>query len=95
MLKIFIIANVSISISMSLFIFYSYAGISGGDIAIISSNIMFGLFQLLTNSIYLRIKKLNFNIKIQLTIAIMQIIELFIFLVYGYQINIYVKSNYC
>lgn len=76
------------------FIFYSYAGVSGGDIAIISANIMFGLIQLLVNSVYLRIKKSNAIFKIQLTIIIVQIIELIVFIIYGYQINKWIKGNF-
>jgi len=94
MLKKLIVGNVLLSIFMFTFIFYSYAGISGGDIAIIAGNIIFGLIQLLANSIFLRIKQSNLTVKIQMTIIIIQVIELLIFLFYGYQINEYIKSNY-
>lgn len=93
MLLRFTSINVLLSIFMFIFIFYCYAGISGSDIAIISANIIFGLVQLLTNSIYLRIKKSKFTIKVQVTIIIVQVIELLTFLIYGYQINEYLKSN--
>jgi hypothetical protein len=93
-MKKFAALNILLSLSMFSFIFYSYAGISGGGIAIISANIMFGLIQLLLNSVYLRIKKSNFILKIQLTIVIAQIIELIVFIIYNYQINEWIKGNY-
>lgn len=93
MLKKNIIFNVFLSIFMFIFIFYSYAGRSGGDLAIITLNIMFGLFQLLSNNIYLKRFKSQLNSKVLFSIIIIQIIELIIFIIYGYRINEWIKSN--
>lgn len=92
MLKRIILINTVISILMFVFIFKSYAGQSGGDLAIIFGNIIFGVFQMLANSIYLRIKtNSNYTIKVQLAILAIQIIELVFFILFGYQINEWLK----
>jgi hypothetical protein len=93
MLKKNIIFNVFLSIFMFIFIFYSYAGRSGGDLAIIALNIMFGMFQLLSNNIYLKRFKSQMVSKVLFSIIIIQIIELIIFIIYGYKINEWIKSN--
>ncbi|UOK41610.1 MULTISPECIES: hypothetical protein [Flavobacterium] len=94
MLKNFIVFNILISIFMFAFIFYRCAGMSGGDLAIIAFNIMFGIFQLISNNIYLSRFKPKMVFKVLFSIIIIQIIELIIFIIYGYQINEWIKSNY-
>lgn len=84
--------NLFISIFMFGFIFYSYAGKSGGDLAIISANIFFGLFQLFVNSIICRIKRIK-PFKIQIFIIACQFIEVIIFLNWGYKLNEFLKYN--
>lgn len=93
MLKKNIIFNVFLSIFMFAFIFYNYAGRSGGDLAIIALNIMFGIFQLVSNNIYLKRFKSQMVSKVLFSIIIIQIIELIIFIIYGYRINEWIKSN--
>ena len=93
MLNRWTVINVLISITMFIYIFHSYAGVSGGDIAIISANILFGLFQILivatiTNRYFGKI-----NNAIILAIIIMQVIELIIFLKWGYSINEFLKKQ--
>ena len=85
MQKKWVILNVVISIFLFWFIFKSYAGISGGDIAIIALNIIVGFVQIILNLILLR-KYKNTSIII-LSIVIIQIIELIIFIKWGYEIN--------
>lgn len=94
MQKRLIVINSIVSVLMFAFIFYSYAGVSGGDIAIACMNVFFGLFQLLVISVYLRIKKIDFitKVKVQLVIVALQAIEFFVFIVWGYQMNEYIKA---
>ena len=74
------------------FIFYSYAGESGGDIAIMMFNIFFGLFQILVVEIIGIIYKIKSTRKVIVGICIIQLIELFIFIQWGYTINEWIKS---
>ena len=94
MLKNFIVFNVLISIFMFAFIFYRCAGMSGGDLVIITFNIMFGIVQLISNNIYLSLIKSKIRFNVLLSIIIIQIIELIVFIIYGYQTNEWIKSNY-
>jgi len=87
-----LILNVIISIGMFILIFYSYAGMSGGDIAIVMLNFFFGIFQLLINFIYFRISKPPLFIKVLIAIVLIQIIELIIFVNWGYSINSFIKT---
>jgi len=85
-LKRWIIINIAISITIFIFIFYNYAGKSGGDMAIIASNIIFGIFQILLIKYLIRKKKKNYSLVV-LSIVISQVIELIIFNLWGYYIN--------
>jgi hypothetical protein len=91
MLKKLIVINVLISIIGFIFIFYSYAGVSGGDIAIISANIFFGLLQILFISIFTKKNDNKMKSKIILTVIVVQIVELIIFIKWGYSINESIK----
>jgi len=92
MLNRIILINAVISLLMFAFIFKRYAGQSGGDLAIIFANVIFGVLQLLANSIYLRIKtKSNYTIRVQLAILAIQSIELVFFIIFGYQVNEWLK----
>ena len=93
MIKIYTILNILISISFFIFIFYNYAGESGGDIAIIMTNFIFGFVQFFSNAIYFYIKKIRKENQVLVAIFLCQIIETTIFIVWGYQINEFIKHN--
>lgn len=92
MLKYSLVINIAISIFMFGFIFYSYAGESGGDIAIVMFNIFFGLFQIIVVGIVGKIYKIKTNGKVIAAICIIQLIELLIFIEWGYAINEWIKK---
>lgn len=77
---------------MFIYIFHSYVGVSGGDIAIIFANIIFGLFQILIVATITNRYGGKTNNAIILVIVILQIIELIIFLKWGYSINEFLKK---
>jgi len=83
----FIPINILISIIAFIFIFYSRVDSTEGGSETILVNIVFGVIQLLVNSVYLRIKEANVIFKVQFVIIALQIIELIIVLVHGIQIN--------
>jgi hypothetical protein len=82
--------NGLISIGMFVYIFYSNIGISGGDMAIIAFNIIFGIFQIIMVAIFAN--RNNSKSLIIITVIILQIIELIIFIKWGYLINEYLKK---
>jgi uncharacterized membrane protein YsdA (DUF1294 family) len=90
----FIPLNILISVVVFLFIFYSRNDALEGESEIILANIVFGIVQLVINSVYLRIKKSNMIFKVQFTIITLQIIELIIVLIYGLQINQISETSY-
>lgn len=94
MLKKFITINALISLLAFVFIFYKCIGVSGGDMAIVIFNVMFGMLQLVLNLILLLIKKHSFILQVELSILTMQIIEMLIFSQFGYYIEELVKHNY-
>jgi hypothetical protein len=75
---------------MFVYIFYSNIGISGGDMAIIAFNIIFGIFQIIMVAIFAN--RNNSKSLIIITVIILQIIELIIFIKWGYLINEYLKK---
>ena len=84
--------NIIISITVFIFIFYSNMGKSGGDMAIVIMNFIFGFIQLISIFILgLFSKKINY--KIIIAIICMQIIEIFVFINFGREINEYYKSE--
>lgn len=87
------VINALISITMFIYIFHSYAGISGGNIAILFANVLFGLFQILIIATITNRYGGKTNGAIILTIIILQIIELIIFLKWGYSINEFLKKE--
>jgi hypothetical protein len=93
MVNKYTVLNILISISFFIFIFYSFAGQSGGDMAIIAMNIIFGFIQFSANTIYLYFKKSNSKNQILTAIFLCQVLETIIFIVWGYQINEFIKLN--
>lgn len=85
------IVNILISVFMFCFIFYSHAGVSGGDIAIVALNLMFGLLHIVIMSIFNKFQNRKFGTGL-LTIVICQILQLIIFINWGYSINEFIKS---
>lgn len=83
--------NIAVSIAIFCLIFYSYAGVSGGDMAIMLMNIIFGLTHIFAIAVWERITKKKANLVI-LSLVILQIIELIFFLKYGYEINRWLKN---
>ena len=92
MLKRWTVINLLISIIMFIFIFYRCVGVSGGDMAIIIFNVMFGLFQILVVATITNRYIGKTNNRIILTIILTQIIELIIFFKWGYSINEFLKK---
>lgn len=86
------IINIIVSVVMFAYIFYCYAGVSGGDMAIIVANVFFGLIQLIVNRLYFFIKKDSFSNQVIKIIIVIQLIELMIFIYFGYPINETIKS---
>lgn len=92
MLKKIILINVLISIIIFSYIFYYYSGISGGDLAICSINIFFGIFQILIACILSKKILGKINSKVVMAIILMQVVELMVFINWGYSINEVIKS---
>lgn len=92
--KKFIIINVLISLLAFVFIFYKCIGVSGGDMAIVIFNVIFGILQLILNLVILKIKNHSFILEVILSIIVIQIIEMLIFSQFGYYINEWVKHNF-
>ena len=86
-----IVINIVVSVIMFTYIFYKCAGMSGGDFAIIIFNVMTGFLQILLSSIVMKLYFGKINSKILLAIIIMQILELIIFIKWGYSINESIK----
>lgn len=86
-----IVINILLSLIVFMYIFYSYAGMSGGDLAILWGNIMFGLLQILSIAIICRIYKKR-DLQIILAVIIIQAIELLFFLNWGYSVNEFLKK---
>lgn len=84
--------QVLLSFGMYAFIFYSYAGKSGGDMAIVIVNIMAGLLHILLVTVYFAFRKSKGLSAVILAIILSQIAELTIFAVWGYSINEFIKN---
>lgn len=89
----FLYLNILISLVVFIIIVYSNLGKSGGDIAIVLLNLIFGIIQFLFVFIYGLIKK-NINGKILLLIVMCQFIECIILINFGKDINKYYKINF-
>lgn len=80
-----------VSISMFAYIFYSNLGVSGGDMAIMAFNIIFGILQIIMIAIFTS----RMNDKkhlIIITVIILQIIEMLVFLKWGFSISKYLSQ---
>lgn len=86
----YIVFNCLLSIVIFALIFYSYAGVSGGDIAIGMFNIMFGVVQILAASVFLR-KKKGTLVNVVLAIIALQVLEMVVLVNVGYDINEWIK----
>ena len=73
------------------FIFYSQAGVSGGDIAIVIFNLMAGIIYIIMASVYLALRKSKDLSAVIITIIISQIAEMIIFVAWGSSINDFIK----
>ncbi len=96
MLKLnkWILINIAISVAMFIYIFYYYLGKSGGDMAIMAINILFGFFQILLVIIIPNKSSKTIKYKIILAILVLQTVELVVFLKFGYSINEYLKKEF-
>jgi hypothetical protein len=83
--------NIFLSIVIFVVIFYSNLAKSGGDIAIVFLNLLFGIIQILFVFIYGLVNK-KVNGKVLLVIVICQLIEFLIFINWGNEINKYYKT---
>ena len=72
-------------------IFKAYAGVSGGDIAIIFSNIIVGLLHVLAIAIFNKYSGYKISGGI-FSVVLFQMLELIIFVNCGYDINEWIKS---
>lgn len=86
-----LVINALISISMFAYIFYSNLGVSGGDMAIVAFNIIFGILQIIMIAIFTSRTNDKKHLII-LTVIILQIIELLVFLAYGFLISKYLSQ---
>jgi hypothetical protein len=75
---------------MFTYIFYSNLGVSGGDMAIIALNIIFGIFQIIMIAVFTKSTNDKKHL-ILLTVVILQIIELLVFLKWGFSISKYLS----
>ena len=89
----FLYLNIFLSLGIFVVILYSNLTKSGGDIAIVLLNLLFGIIQILFVFIYGLIKK-KVNGKVLIVIVICQLIEFLIFINFGNEINRYYKINY-
>ncbi|CAM4421574.1 hypothetical protein [Flavobacterium terrigena] len=76
---------------MFAYIFYSNLGVSGGDMAIVAFNIIFGILQIIMIAIFTSRTNDKKHLII-LTVIILQIIELLVFLAYGFLISKYLSQ---
>ncbi|WP_329806889.1 hypothetical protein [Flavobacterium facile] len=91
MINKWISINAVVSISMFAYIFYSNLGVSGGDMAIMAFNIIFGILQIIMIAIFTS----RMNDKkhlIIITVIILQIIEMLVFLKWGFSISKYLSQ---
>jgi len=88
----YIILNCLLSIVIFALAFYSYAGVSGGDIAIMAMNVIAGILQMFAVSIYMHFAKRGSASNIVLALIAMQVAELVLFINFGYDINIWIKG---
>jgi len=79
MINKWISINAVVSISMFAYIFYSNLGVSGGDMAIMAFNIIFGILQIIMIAIFTSSTNDKKHLII-ITVIILQIIELLVFL---------------
>lgn len=76
---------------MFAYIFYSNLGVSGGDIAIMALNIIFGILQIIMIAIFTKSTNDKKHL-ILFTVVILQIIELLVFLKWGFSIKEYLSQ---
>lgn len=91
MVNKWITINALVSIAMFAYIYYSNLGVSGGDMAIMAFNIIFGILQIIMIAIFTS----RMNDKkhlIIITVIILQIIELLVFLKWGFSIRNYLSQ---
>ena len=92
MLNKLVLVNIVISVVMFIYIFFCFLGKSGGDMAIIAMNIIFGFFQILIIAVFPNKDNSIIKYKIIFAVILIQIIELSVFLKFGYSINEYFKK---
>ena len=92
MLNKSVLVNITISVAMFIYIFYYFLGKSGGDMAIMAMNIIFGFFQILIIAILPNKNNGIIKHKIIFAVILIQIIELSVFLKFGYSLNEYFKK---
>ena len=76
---------------MFAYIFYSNLGVSGGDMAIMAFNIIFGILQIIMIAIFTSRTNDKKHLII-LAVIILQIIELLVFLKWGFSISKYLSQ---
>jgi hypothetical protein len=91
MINKWISINALVSISMFAYIFYSNLGVSGGDMAIMALNIIFGILQIIMIAIFTKSTNDKKHL-ILFTVVILQIIELLVFLKWGFSISKYLSQ---
>ncbi|KQS53398.1 hypothetical protein ASG38_01295 [Flavobacterium sp. Leaf359] len=89
----FLYFNILLSIVIFGIILYFNLGKSGGDMAIVLLNFLFGIAQIIFVLIYGYIRK-SINKRALLVIILCQTIEFFIFINFGNDINRYYKINH-
>lgn len=90
-MKKLIVLNVFISLLVFIFTFLYYHGQSGGDMVIGVMSVIFGIVQIIIMT-FLFYRKKNSFLFIIISFIIAQVIQLFILIVWGYQINEFIKE---
>ena len=92
MLNKLVLVNIVISVVMFIYIFFCFLGKSGGDMAIMAMNIIFGFFQILIIAVFPNKDNSIIKYKIIFAVILIQIIELSVFFFFFYSINEYFKK---
>lgn len=91
MLKKWLTLNLLISLTVFFVLFFSFSGVSGGDMAIFIFNIFFGLTLIVFNGFLLRKKEDNLDLKIIAFIFLINVLELIILSKWGSDINNFLR----
>ncbi|KOS07863.1 hypothetical protein AM493_18720 [Flavobacterium akiainvivens] len=87
-----VIVNIIISIIIFALVFYSQAGVSGGDMAILLFTVMAGLVHITIAALYNKTAKKRQVLPIVMAIIAMLVLELITVQLFGLEINRWLKQ---